>query len=655
MLRRAGLVLVWLVTVPAVARAERATFDLDVRGAAWQASSLRVALAADLAGPQLAPAAAGTRGDLHVAITVHERTLGYVLSRDGVAPVRGTIALGSVDRRALAGVLKDELHRLVPHRDAGRGAVEVPVPAPAPGAFAALALLAAIVALPLVLARRRTRAAPRIVAVLAGIALVALALAMFPDAIAEASPGLFAAGGLAWGLALASCLPIALPPLVGIHRVEHRELGPVLRAWLALALQRALWLAVGLAPIGVALWWIGDALGVPAIVTLGVIAPLVILIARLVWRSLVELVASRLDDELVDRPAADAWHAQVRGYLGGYLRRANLEVDGELLDRVRFLPGREPELVAVYGGGLAHTRVVIDRGVLERALAPYGRPHDYAMPRVSTLHWTYWNAGLVMPTASDEQLATRADRDPKSSAVGFEDAANERIALGEPPTFTGIVEPTAFDPRTSYRPGEDPLWLDWDPGEEYDGTDAGDKDFLFGVLVAALGTAQRHEDRARTFAIAWRRWVVPGRVLRGLARVTAPLRAVAARNAAALADLHAVLGGARHHLAQHLAWQLWRRDDLLTARAYVPQLEHRSRAILAALDADANEEGPLRERLRRLRRFLDPRAVVRRSQRQRVALAFAVLVACAVVAALAVQAVLYHATYEERRTDGKRS
>jgi len=70
---------------------------------------------------------------------------------------------------------------------------------------------------------------------------------------------------------------------------------------------------------------------------------------------------------------------------------------------VRLLPGSTAE-VAVYGGGLDDARIVIPRPMLELALSPWGRPHDYAAPRISTLHWTMWNAGpssmieLICPT-----------------------------------------------------------------------------------------------------------------------------------------------------------------------------------------------------------------------------------------------------------------
>jgi hypothetical protein len=266
---------------------------------------------------------------------------------------------------------------------------------------------------------------------------------------------------------------------------------------------------------------------------------------------------------------------------------------------------------------------VIPNAMLEHALAPYGRPHDYLEPRVSTLHWTHWNAGLVMPTEADAKLATQEDRQPHETR---EEGESERVAIGEPPTFAGIVEPVALDPRTSYRAGDDPLWLDWDPGEEYDGTDAGDKDYLFGLLVRAIGMHQRHEDRFATLVLA----------LPWLAR----LRLVVAP-AIALGDVQAALGGARHHLAQYLAWTAWQRDDLVTARAYVPVLEATSRAIAAAVERDPT----LARRISKLR---ITGATPARSRRTRLTLAFAAVVGLAGVATLVVQAALYHGTYVER-------
>src|SRR5687767_6416499 len=190
-----------------------ATFDVDVRGPAWQVEALRATLVADLTSDRLQP---GTPADLHVVIAIEGRELRYVVSRDGVPPVRGAIALGR-DRRAVVGVLKDDLYRLAPKRESVIEDVELPPPVGSFGAFAVLALLAGLLAVPLVL---RTRAAPRIVVAICGVGVAAYVIVS--GGIADGV--LFLAGGLAWGQALAACTPIALPPLAGMHRVEHREL-----------------------------------------------------------------------------------------------------------------------------------------------------------------------------------------------------------------------------------------------------------------------------------------------------------------------------------------------------------------------------------------------------------------------------------------------
>src|SRR5262249_3540290 len=140
---------------------------------------------------------------------------------------------------------------------------------------------------------------------------------------------------------------------------------------------------------------VGEAIGSDA-VWLGLALPL----ALLAWRQWVRLalavLAGWLDAALID-PAVDAaaWQDAVRGYLVGYLRRNGLPFDDDLLERVRVLPALGDE-VCLYGGGATDSRIAIPRTMLELALAPWGRPHDYAAPRVSTLHWTQWNAGLVM-------------------------------------------------------------------------------------------------------------------------------------------------------------------------------------------------------------------------------------------------------------------
>jgi hypothetical protein len=679
--RIAHVALAAIATVAAVAAvagparaAGRATYSVEIGapdgpadGPAWRAEAIAAALRIDLADDQLRLAPPGAAAQLAVRGTIRGGELAYAIAREVGAPARGAVPLGGLDRRALAGALRDALHRLARPAEATPPAppAELEAPGELGGALLALAAFAALLASPLAAGaialrgRRRellrSRALRRCAAAIAGVGAAAYALAAHGERLAEAAPAVLIAGGLAWGALAAWLAPIALPPLVGLHRVEPRELIPALGAWAALALVRLGALVGVLIAAVLGARALGDALGLPEAISIGVVAPASLLGLGLARRALVELLALRLDAELVDGDATSQqpWHPQIRAYLVGYLRRANLTVDEHLLERVRFLPGRR-DGVAVYGGGLAPARIAIGRAMLEHALAPYGRPHDYLMPRVSTLHWTHWGLGLVVPTEPGTKLATRDDRQPHGVP---DEGEPERIALGEPPTLSGIIEPIAFDPRTGYRPDEDPLWLDWDPGEEHDGTDAGDKDYLFGALVHALGVIARREDGGGALALAWRLWIAPraiGRALGGLAWPLAPLRAFAARRAAALGDVHAALGGARHHLAQYLAWRLWRRDDLLTARAYVPELQQRSRAIAAALASDAppadpadRAAGDLRRRLLGLGRYL---AGVEHAppRRRRLALALAALAGVAALAALAAQAVLYHPTWEQR-------
>ena len=657
-----GLAIVIALSAIAVAaRARKVTFSVEIGPAGWEAEALTATLRADLADDQLRLAPAGKAAEIAVSARLVGGELRYTIVRYG-APLRGTVAIAGLDRRALAGVLKDRLHDLVrTHDDAAQPGPPAEVPPARASWLGALIVLAVLLGVPVLFARRMVPTRWRTLRMIRGtlvwlgvLAAAAVALLVLGDRVPDASGFVVLGGGLAWGALGAMLLPLAAPKLLGLHRIEHAELGPVLRVWAAAAALRTVGLAVALAVLGVALWGMATLLEIPMLVAFAVLAPVVGLAVRHVRRALVELLAERLDAELVDGDATTAqpWHAQVRGYFAGYLRRANLEVDEERLEGVRFLPGKG-DAVEIYGGGLTHTRIVVGRALLELALAPYGRPHDYPMPRVSTLHWTHWNAGLVMPTEAGEKLATTEQRKPAETT---EEGEHERIALGEPPTMSGVIEPVAFDPRTSYRPDEDPLWLDWDPGEEFDGTDAGDKDFLFGILIHAFGMIDRHEDRGATLALAWRQWLARRGPARMLATISAPVRGFAARRTAALADTHVALNGASHHLAQYLAWRLWRRDDLLTPRAFVPELERASRAIYTSLDREADVDGEIdrwRGRLSGLRMFTTG-APPKRSQGQRLAIAVAVLAGMTAVAVLVVQAVLYHSVYEQRMSRQER-
>ncbi|GAH45581.1 unnamed protein product, partial [marine sediment metagenome] len=188
-------------------------------------------------------------------------------------------------------------------------------------------------------------------------------------------------------------------------------------------------------------------------------------------------------------------------------------------------------------------------------------------------------------------MASMADRTPRDDMDGGE---IEHQPLGQPPTLAGIVEPSAIDARLAFRPAEDPVWLDWDPGDEHDGTDPNDKDFLFGALVRELGLIERRDDHMLTVAHAFALWLRkrPAKLTKAWRRgFQLPYRLFLARFPALLADAYAALNYARPHLVQYLAWQVWRREDQLTARAYPPVLQRQSEQIFATLAADKKAAG----------------------------------------------------------------
>ena len=588
-------VVVSIVTLLVLARpaaadelTSKATFavELEADGVpAWHVEAVARTLTADLVGERLLAPPEGTPAELVLRGELSPGELRYRIELPDRAPFPGVIALAGLDRAGLERAARGALHEVLDLRDAPP-AVHRPARLGAPGVGGALIGLAAVACfllIPFLVLRPpagalvRLRSARRTALALALIAVAAVGLAAGRDRVPDASWAILIGGGLAWGAFAVVSLPHLLPPVPGLERVDHDALFPVLRGWAGLVVQRIGLFLLFYAPFGLALAGAAILLDLSTLVAIGVIAPLWGLAVRHWIHSWVDLLAHRLDARVVDGDptAANPWHAVTRGYLRGYLRRAAWDADLRLVDDVLFLPGKADEIL-LYGGGCTPPRVVVARAWLELALAPYGRPHDYAAPRVSTLEWNEWNAGLVVPTEVGTLIATREQRQPREPEP-FDETEHE--PFGEPPTLAGYVEPDALDRRGAHRPEEDPLWLDWDPGDEPDGTDPSDKDFLFGLLVDQLGRIQRHEDRAATLALA----AGEGRLGRWIARG----RRVLARRAAVIADIHAMLSASKNHRIQALAWRATGRDDILTARAYPPELERRAAELLPTLDVGA--------------------------------------------------------------------
>jgi hypothetical protein len=672
------------VARPALAADAPARLAVDVAQApgvpAWHARALGELIAEDLADNrrvELVPIDADEI-DLVWRAAVADDHLDYELHATWATPsllARGRIAAAAVDRSTLAYRVRQSLDPALAaggaldrrdHPAVGDRPAEIPEPQ-LPAAAALMLGVGLVVvlgwpfALGLALVRRdrpgrvfRLRSF-RLAILIGAAGLVALALLVTASGtIAGASASVMIAGGLAWGWFGVAAFRMALPRFGGLERVEHGDVFRLVRAWSLVALQRLVRGAIFYAPAAALVWLIAAVLDIPATLAIAVVAPLVGLLARFSFLALVDNLALWLDGRLVSGQvtADDPWHRAAAGYVMGYVRRNGWPADEHLLDQILFLPGRDHEVI-LYGGGLTHARVIVGQKLLEMALAPYGRPHDYAEPRVSKLAWAEWNSGLVVPLPIGATIATPGERMPQTGTVPGE---TEHQPLGQPPTLAYLVEPDAFDKRGAYRPTEDPLWLDWDPGEEHDGTDPNDRDFLFGALVHELGRIRRHDDELATVATAAGLWV--DRWPAGLKKLARGLRGLGhrllSRYPAIVSDAFPALSYARHHMIQYLAWRHWGDEELLTARAYAPDLERQSTEILRRIDGEVDQVrgvagATTRKRLLWLAQFVRAPVRTRRTVlARRLALAGAVA-ALALAGAVAVKnAIDYHPTYLER-------
>ena len=660
----------------------------------WRAGALQRTLVQDLQGIPEIDVIESPAGEPDIVLrgTLDGDRLAYRIYLPGRAPARplarGSIALRGIDRAQVTRELRRALDSVVEQssaleESAARSSGPAAAPAvlaspPEPAVILAISIaVACFLALPLCIgavARRSGKPRPmtaltsfRVIPIVwIGIAAIGYGLASSGHRISPESWPISVVGGLAWGWLAALVLPAIFPSMGGLHRIEYSDLFRVSSAWLIVSLERAVVVGLFYLPFAVALWLINRAIELDDYVAVAAVIPIGGLVARLWYLSLVESLSLWLDSRLVARTedesgdekshdSEDPWTEAARAYFMGYVRRAGWPADDNLVDGMEILPGHGDRIIT-YGGGLTHSRVVIGIDLLKMALAPCGRPHDYAAPRVSRLQWDEWNAGLVVPVEMYATVPSKEQRQPRHTTVPGE---TERVPLGQPPTLASYVEPDPLDLREAHRPTDDPLWLDWDPGEEHDGTDPSDKDFLFGALVRELGVVRRGDQHAPTIVLAIGLWLGSGSSLAALSRIVgwigAPYRMLFARYRAVIGDGFATFNFAHNHLVQYLAWRFWQRDDVLTARAYAPELEQQSADIFAILgrESTGGESGEadqdLRDRLLWLSEHGSKPVRSRRSLiARRLALAGLALAGLIAIAAAVKQASDYHPTYIER-------
>jgi hypothetical protein len=461
------------------------------------------------------------------------------------------------------------------------------------------------------LGRRETPASWKwsamLVVVLASIPITAGLLdvpALFARFAARAPPilGLLPAigAGALWG-ALALAVGVwLLAPIRGLERIRHDALWPLLRSWIALTFLRGAALVVLHAPLFVLTLRVCAEIELPTRATFAFAVPVAGLVTHFLLLSVVDNLSVYLDKKLVVWPptARNPWHATIKRYFTGYVRRNVVDIDAKIMDRTLFLPSTRPDVV-VYGGGFARPRIVVGEKPIEAALGEL--PDEEQLPD-RTVNPEELPLGIVIPSmkASDDQAQlTKAEtwRHKVATAPTRARAHMPRL-LGENTTLLGWVLPQSAEkgiPLISdteedfgvvkrlltehYGAYEGSLHDD-----EVDDTDPTQKDFLFGALLREMGTIARHDVLFTTvywaLAVAW---PGPSIVARFFRLPITLYEALLSAPAAKVGDAYAALNSGLHHLIQYLCYLRGIDDAKLTARANFPRLANTSREMLATL------------------------------------------------------------------------
>jgi hypothetical protein len=733
------LALTWFA--PAMAAAEQTATEpapttvvvaVDAAGTtpAWLAEAMQEALASEIDGTaRLAVRAAGDavqcRTDSDCLIARARRSGAALVVRGSVTqgtlkwelyetvtparldsgaipidPAAGLIGIKQHTRRALAAVLKpggflDQMPyrsqwtagRAAPDlvAQAGRGRRAVLVLAIAAGAMAAPLLLAAGCVV-----RRRTRLAR--LRGLWGACLLALgggavAAAGGRKALAAALTrmdgmepgGLALLGGLAWGWLLLRGLRFVFPVFGRLEHVDHQQLPRMVATWLAAAAQRALVLALTIAPVVVVAALVCRALDTPVRVSVALIGPAV---AGLIWLGIAasaEVLVLYLDDRHVVGAASsdNPWHRSIRKYLLCYVRRVGWNLDSRLLERVLFLPGTRAG-ISSYGPAAGQQRIVIDIALLRLALGP----NACAAAEDEDVQWPNWSLGTVLPgSPAPARWWRRRARSRRKALDDLGRAALRRRtesdyqphATGQAAAMLGYVVPAERDelvPLIADDVGDLDVvrellaehypWQAPDPDEQDDDTDPTQKDFLFGPLAHAFGTIERGDERWATFGL-----VVDELCRRARPRfrrlsmaVVDGMRALLWSRTHVLGDAYAALHFAYHHLVQYVYYRHSWTAEVLTARAAADELAAATATVFARVGegSSAPAAGPAsrsaRRRLARLAALGGRPVHVRRKRRLRLGLAGAAGAVVLVALSIAIKrSVDYHPVYTQRMAE----
>ena len=490
------------------------------------------------------------------------------------------------------------------------------------------------------------------------------------------------AAGMLWGAFGLTIGVWVFAPIHGLERIRHDAVWPLLRSWTILALLRAAALAALYVPVFALTRRACAEAALPERATWAIALPVVGLLTYLLVLALVDGLSVYLDSKLVLGPPTprNPWHATIKRYFRGYVRRNVVPLDERLLERTLFLPGTRPGVV-VYGGGFGRPRIVVGEAVLTAALGELPEEEEIPDRNVNPEDFPVGVVAPSMDTGDASHEPAEEWRRRLTAAPPRARAYMPRL-VGQNATLLGWVLPQPIEEGI-------PLISDTEEDfgvvkrllsehyaafqgandDEVDDTDPSQKDFLFGALLRELGVASRRDVIFATLSLSLdvvsSRTATPsdarlGQYLKNwlshLVRLPLTLyERLLAAPAIRVADAYPALNGALDYFIQYLCIERGVGEELLTARANVPRLLETSRRMLAELDRSQPTDQmrdlfhASRDRAAWLARIFQGPVAPRRFQWMRVvgAVAITTLVGALILRSV-LDAIAYHPIYVGR-------
>lgn len=470
--------------------------------------------------------------------------------------------------------------------------------------------------------------------------------------------------GMLWGAFLLAVGVWLFAPVHGMQHIRHDALWPLMRSWLTLTVLRSIALSFLYAPILLLTWKACQDVALPETVTTAFMLPTAGLLAHFCLLSLIDNLAVYLDVKLVSGPAStrNPWHATIKRYFRGYVRRNGVQLDTKVFERTLFLPSARGDVIS-YGGGFAQPRILVGEQPRESALGEL--PDEEEFPD-RTVNMEELPSGFLFPSMrerDDLPQYARAEDTRRGLTLAPPRARQPMPRLvGENATLLGWVTPQMKEeglPLISDT--EDDFGIvkrllsehyaafEWNIDGEVDDTDPTQKDFLFGAILREMGVVLRHDTLFSTMRLAIE--VASQRVPFIYRFLVRPPLLVYERflswPAARIGDAFAALNGAFHHLVQYLTFERGAGTEHLTARANEPQLVKVSHGLLERPEAD---DGRIQWLARYFHAALAPARKVRWA---RMAAALAITAALGFLLVRSVNdAIRYHPQYVQRMAKG---